>query len=133
MTLGGDVLTPTEDRVEHAGVKGMRWGIRKTPAQRAQKAADKQQFKLASKLTAGELVASALIAGPIGVLGYKAIKRNAASTKRKNSNLSPEGQTDAASKIGIGKAVAVTIVTGPAGLITYGAAKLAAAHQVDDF
>lgn len=133
MNLGGDVLTPNQYRVEHAGVKGMRWGVRKTPAQKAQKAADKEKFKLASKLSAGEVVASALIAGPVGVIAYKAIKRKAASTKRKNSNLSPDEQTDAASKIGIGKAVAVTIVTGPAGLVTYGAAKLAAAHQVDDF
>lgn len=128
------------DVIEHFGVKGMKWGVRKASSARdsaiksvKEKRAVSKQFKMASKLTAGEVVASALVAGPIGVLGYKAIKRRAAVKKMKNRNLSAEQQTDAAKKIGIGEALAVTVVSSPVGLITYAAAKTAAAHQVEDF
>lgn len=145
MTVGGDVLTPEQlSSLEHVGVKGMRWGIRKTPAERAAaakvrqkkrevKKADKAKLKLESKMSAGEVVASALIAGPIGVIGYKMIKRNAAETKLENKNLSAQKQTEAAKKLGIGKAAAVTILGGPVGLVTYAGAKTAAAYTVDDF
>lgn len=145
LTDGGDILTPDEVReLLHVGVKGMKWGVRKTPEQRAAskkdrqekraiKKADRDKFKLETKLSGGEVVASALIAGPIGVLGYKAIKRRAASKKLENKDLSAEEQTDAARKLGIGEAVAVAVVTSPVGLITYAAAKTAAAHQVKEF
>jgi hypothetical protein len=140
MTVGGEVLTFNEFRdrfglepIEHVGVKGMKWGIRKTPAQKAAKKAEKRQFKMASKLNAGEFIVSGLVGGPLGIIGYKAIKRHAAVVKRRNSDLSPSQQTDAAGKLRLGEAVAVGVITGPVGLVTYGAAKAAAAHQVDDF
>lgn len=145
MTLGGDVLTPEQlSSLEHVGVKGMKWGVRKTPAERAAsqkvkaknkavKRSDKEKLKLESKLSAGEVVASALIAGPVGLIGYKMIKRNAAQSKLKNKNLSGQKQTEAAAKVGIGKGIAVGLLTGPVGLITYAGAKTAAAYQVDDF
>lgn len=128
------------DVVAHVGVKGMKWGVRKATKGRdaavkriKEKRAVSRQFKMASKLTSGELVASALVAGPIGVLGYKAIKRHAAVKKMKNRDLSPDEQTNVAKKIGLGEALAVTVVTSPIGLVTYAAAKTAAAHQVEDF
>lgn len=128
------------DTLEHVGVKGMRWGVRKTPAQQRQrdkakavKKSDKAKFKLESKLSAGEVLTTAMLAGPVGVIGYKMVKRHAAQTKLENKNLSAQKQTEAAAKMSLGKALAVTVLTGPAGLITYGVAKTAAAHQVDDF
>lgn len=140
MNLGGGIFTPNEIRLEHVGVKGMRWGVRRTPAERkrhakekAIKKSDKAKYKLESKLSAGEVVVSAMLAGPIGVIGYKMIKRRAAETKLENKNLSAQKQKEAAAKIGVGKAIAVTALTGPVGLVTYAGAKAAAAHQVDDF
>lgn len=133
---GGDETKP----LVHSGVKGMRWGIRKTPAQRAKSAKEKrkkqetkQKLKIAGKMNAGEVVASAMIGGPIGVIGYSAIKHHAAKVKKENSNLSDQQQTAAAGRLKLGEALAVTVVSSPVGLITYAAAKQAAAHQVDSF
>lgn len=141
MTVGGDLLTPDESRIlEHVGVKGMRWGVRRTPAQRKQhakekavKKSDKAKYKLESRLNAGEVVASMLLGGPIGLIGYKMVKRGVAETKLENKKLSAQKQQEAAAKIGVGKAIAVTAVTGPVGLITYAGAKAVASRQVDDF
>jgi hypothetical protein len=71
--------------------------------------------------------------GPVGVLGYKAVKRSAAKTKMKNKDLSPDQQTEAARKINIGAAAASTLIAGPVGLVGYAAAKAAAANNVEDF
>lgn len=124
--------------LEHFGAKGMKWGVRKTPAQKAsadkakqQLKADKRQFKISSKLTGGELVVSALVAGPIGVLTYKAIKHRAATTKFKNRDLSAEEQTNVAKKLGIGEALAITVLTSPVGLVTYAVAKNVAANETE--
>jgi hypothetical protein len=126
--------------LEHVGVKGMRWGVRRTPAEQKQRAkekavkkSDKAKYKLESRLSAGEVVASALVAGPIGVIGYKTIKRHAAETKLENKNLSAQKQKEAAAKVSLGKAAAVTLLTGPVGLLSYTVAKEAASRQVDDF
>jgi precorrin isomerase len=126
--------------LEHVGVKGMKWGVRKAAKGRdaavkkiKERRADSRQFKMASKLTSGELVVSALVLGPVGVLGYKAVKRSAAKTKMKNKDLSPDQQTEAARKINIGAAAASTLIAGPVGLVGYAAAKAAAANNVEDF
>lgn len=126
--------------LEHVGVKGMRWGVRKTPAQQKQRAkekatkkADKAKYKLESRLSAGEAAASLMLAGPVGLIGYQRIKRNAAETKLDNKGLSAQKQKEAAAKISVGKALAVTLLTGPVGLIGYTSAKAIAARQVDDF
>lgn len=147
MIKGGGSLSVNEIRdleglppIEHSGVKGMKWGVRK--ARQARDTAVKnikehrrvsRQFKIASKMTSGELVVSALVLGPVGVLGYRAVKRNAAETKMKNRDLSPEEQTNAARKVNLGAALASTIVAGPVGLVAYSAAKAAAARNVEDF
>jgi len=148
MTLGGDILTANEIReleglekyFEHVGVKGMRWGVRRTAAEqkrhakeKATKKSDKAKYKLEARLSAGEVLASAIVLGPIGVLGYRSIKRNAAETKLKNKNLSAQKQKEAAAKLGLGKAAVVTTLAGPVGLVTYAVAKEAASRQVDDF
>lgn len=137
MEDGGETETTV---LEHVGVKGMKWGVRKASKGRdaavkaiKDKRAVSRQFKMASKLTGGEVVASALIAGPVGVLGYKLVKRRATVKKMKNRDLSPDAQTSAAKKIGLGEALAVTVVSSPVGLVTYAAAKTAAAYQVEDF
>lgn len=134
------------DALEHSGVKGMKWGVRRAAASRAagrgRDIATKKfkehrkvsrQFKIATKLTAGELVASAIVLGPVGVIGYKMIKRNAAQTKMKNRDLSPAEQTNAARKVNLGAALASTIIAGPVGLVGYSVAKAAAANNVEDF
>ncbi len=145
MTLGGGILTANEVRaevlaLEHVGVKGMRWGVRRTPAERKQhakekaiKKSDKAKFKLESRLSAGEAVASLALGGPIGLIAYNHIKNNAAETKLKNKNLSGQKQTEAAAKIGVGKAIAVAALTGPVGLLGYAAAKTVTSRTVDDF
>jgi hypothetical protein len=142
MNLGGDTTS-----LEHVGVKGMRWGVRKTPAEQQQRAkekavkkeakaakkADKAFFNLESRMSAGEAVVSLALAGPVGLIVYNHIKNNAAETKRKHKNLSAQKQQEAAAKIGVGKAIAVTALTGPVGFLGYAAAKTATSRTVDDF
>lgn len=129
-----------DEFLEHFGVRGMKWGVRKSPAQRAArtrtkdiKRNEKKERNAASKLTKGEVVTSALLGGPIGFLTYRALKRDAARTKQENRNKPAAEQAAIAKKITLGEAVVVGMLTTPVGLLGYAAGKSIAGDTVKAF
>ena len=131
----------TRDSLEHYGVPGMKWGVRKSPGERAAstrkknaKAASRKEIRSASKLTFGEAAVSALFAGPVGVLGYKAIKISTAKQKQASRNKGGDAKAQGeAAKAKVGATVATAFLATPLTAVFYAGGKSVANQNVKAF
>lgn len=146
--------------LEHVGVKGMKWGHRKPRdeaarakqfggqkdkkkpnfnSQQARIARDKKretldstyaQRKIDSDMSMGEITASLLLAGPVGLVAVKTFKvaraRDAALGKvgRPNASSKSRRQIKAESHMNLGEKAASAIVGGPLGMAVYKSGKV---------
>lgn len=128
---GGFTHAQIDTYLEHYGVKGMKWGVRRTIAgKKGAKNTSAENKGYANGITRkpdgdnrthsrkvrnGKRVGAFLLGGPIGLVAYnviaKPLSKEEASTGKKAT---PQSKAAFA-----GKAVAATLVGGPFGLVAY--------------
>ena len=114
-------MTTTEEFLEHYGVKGMKWGVRRDKRKtvtKAQKKKFKRDRKVYSRMSVGEAAVATILGGPTATVGYKAGKiagANARVTAKKNKSLS----LNEAKKVSVGEAAVSLMLGGPTATIAY--------------
>lgn len=134
--------------LEHYGVPGMKWGVRKSPGQKAAKtraknvkakakaetAEGKAERKAASKLSLGEAAVVTVLTSPVGLVAYKGLKVRSAKQKQaaRNAGGGVKEQAEAA-KVSVGTTAALAVLGTPAAAITYVGLKAASSGSVKTF